>query len=216
MVQFVHTTTLSQFLIHWHFTFTHFYTSPFILFKILNQIHTFFLWFFFVVYYFFVNCFLNHGSHFCILNWGAGFNLSAVFLLLRDCMCKFRADGWNIFFLHVGTGAFERHSKLFDYLFHIIPNARALLAGLSMHTLVVFIFLTIGKSTLISLQILFRMISPWYVVRWLPLELAGRCGLPFKVCISAYIFVLIWNLEIKINDKIMEPFRTLISKMAKY
>jgi hypothetical protein len=71
------------------------------------------------------------------------------------------------------------------------------------HTMIVFVFLNHNKNTLMSLQILLRMISPWYVLRWLPLDFPRWGILSFEACVYEFIWAGL-NLEIKINDKIIE------------
>lgn len=64
--------------------------------------------------------------------------------------------------LHVRTVALEWSAKLLYDLLHLTTDTVALLASFSDNSLRVFIFLSESRATFEgSLQILFRMTSPW-------------------------------------------------------
>ena len=72
------------------------------------------------------------------------------------------------FFLHIGGVALEGRSKLLDRFLHFTTDTATLFTGLRHHPLRMLLLLHNPKPTFEpSLQILFRMTSPWYVERWL-------------------------------------------------
>lgn len=64
------------------------------------------------------------------------------------------------FLFDIRTGAFEGLSQLFDDVLHFGSDAVALLAGLGLDSLRMFVFLGDEWVTLPSRQLLFLMISP--------------------------------------------------------
>lgn len=136
----------------------------------------------------FLRHFFDDGSGFCQIIFGQDIALG------RHILCAILFFGVVIacgvfmrvavrfhmcFFLDIGGVALEGRSKLLHHLFHLAPDAEAFLAGLRHHPLRVLLFLRgVGGTFEPSLQMLFLMISPWYVCRWLPV-LPERCGFSF-------------------------------------